>query len=60
MDRQELVRVLATMTEGEYRDLTLEARGVDDTDVRSIILRELNKTLALNDSDGLTRQALDR
>jgi len=50
---------LAALTEGEYRDLTLEARGADDTDVRAIILRELNKPLPLN-SDALARQALDR
>ena len=60
MDRRELVRVLATMTDAEYRDLTAEARGVDNTDIRAVISRELNKPLALNDTDGLTRHALDR
>jgi hypothetical protein len=48
------------MTDAEYRDLTAEARGVDNTDIRAVISRELNKPLALNDTDGLTRHALDR
>jgi len=43
MDRRELVRVLATLTDQEYRDVTTEARGDDDTDIRAVIARELNR-----------------
>ena len=59
MDRQELIRTLAAMTEVEYRDLALEARGVDDNDIRSIITRELTRAPALN-SDAIAHDALDR
>ena len=41
MDRRELTRVLASLTEDEYQQVTAEARGGDTPDVKAVILREL-------------------
>lgn len=57
MNRDELVNALAAMTDDELNTVLGEARGVDDRDVKALILRELSRPPALN-SDAIERQAL--
>ncbi|KUI42316.1 hypothetical protein AU197_14475 [Mycobacterium sp. IS-1590] len=59
MDRRELTRILASLTDSEFGELVTEARTGLTVDVKSLIERELAKDPnALNNSDALTRAAL--
>ncbi len=62
--RQAVLSYLVALDDGEIGALLAEARGEPTNDPRELVVRELNKIpstpLALNDTDGLTRQALGR
>ncbi len=63
MELRELTRILASLTEDEYRQVVTEARGADTLDVKTLIYRELarqanEQPAALNDDQALTRNVL--
>lgn len=58
MNREELVRILSSMTNAEFSELAAEARGVDDSDIRNVIVRELQHPIALA-SDEIKHRAID-
>jgi len=59
MDRDELVRVLASMTSDEFDAVVAESRGVDDRDIKAVILRELSKPPRQPEPPALNSDAIE-
>lgn len=57
MTYDELIKQLALLTDAEFEQVASQARGVDDSDIRAVIVRELQRQPALN-SDEIDRRAL--